>query len=242
MIASYLAAGFTIGVLGSFHCVGMCGPIALALPVGSAGKWKRLWYILLYNFGRAVTYTILGALFGIVGAQFFIGGYQQILSVVLGVLLLATLFFAKYLPPNSFFFNKYTSKLKQALGTLFKSEKHFYTFFFIGILNGFLPCGLVYMAIAGAIAAGTVWNSALFMAAFGLGTLPIMFAVTVLGKYISVQWRNQMRKLVPVFIGIMGVLLILRGLNLGILYLSPEMKATPTGTESCCHKDKTLKH
>ena len=80
------------------------------------------------------------------------------------------------------------------------------------------------------------------MAAFGLGTLPIMFAVTVLGKYISVQWRNQMRKLVPVFIGIMGVLLILRGLNLGILYLSPEMKATPTGTESCCHKDKTLKH
>lgn len=241
MIAPYIAAGFFMGLLGSFHCVGMCGPIALALPVGNAGKWKRLWYILLYNFGRAVTYAFLGALFGIVGAQFFIGGYQQLLSIVLGVLILVFLFFAKYLPSNTGFLNKYTQKLKQALSALFKSEKQFYTFFLIGILNGFLPCGLVYMAIAGAIATGSIIHSATFMAVFGLGTLPIMFAVTVLGKYISVQWRNKMRKMVPVFIGIMAVLLIVRGLNLGIPYLSPEMKATPNGTESCCHKDAEFK-
>jgi sulfite exporter TauE/SafE len=138
---------------------------------------------------------------------------------------------------NSSFFTAYTMKLKQFLGKLLRSEKQFYTYLFIGFLNGFLPCGLVYVAVAGAVATGDILNSALFMAAFGFGTFPIMFMVTVLGKFISVQWRNQMRKAVPVFIGAMAVLLILRGLNLGIPYISPEMKVTPTGTESCCHKD-----
>jgi sulfite exporter TauE/SafE len=237
MIWQFIIAGFTIGILGSFHCVGMCGPIALALPVADAGKWKRLWLISLYNLGRVLAYSVLGVLFGFLGKQFFIGGYQRFLSIGLGVLILLFLIFSKYMSGNSSFFTAYTMKLKQFLGKLLRSEKQFYTYLFIGFLNGFLPCGLVYVAVAGAVATGDILNSALFMAAFGFGTFPIMFMVTVLGKFISVQWRNQMRKAVPVFIGAMAVLLILRGLNLGIPYISPEMKATPTGTESCCHKD-----
>ncbi|MEN9449237.1 MAG: hypothetical protein RJA25_2527 [Bacteroidota bacterium] len=236
MITPLIIGGFSIGILGSFHCVGMCGPIALALPVGDAGKWKRIWYISLYNLGRVVSYSTLGILFGIVGKQFFIGGFQQFLSVFLGIIILFFLFFSKYINTNNSFQNKYSLKLKQKLSQLFRSEKHFYTFFLIGFLNGYLPCGLVYIAVAGAVATGDILHSTLFMAAFGLGTFPIMFAVTVLGKYISVHWRNKMRKAVPIFVGIMAVLLILRGLNLGIPYISPEMKATPTGTESCCHK------
>ncbi len=237
MIWQFVIAGFSIGILGSFHCVGMCGPIALALPVADAGKWKRLLFISLYNFGRVTAYATLGAIFGVLGKQFFIGGYQRFLSIALGVLILFFLFFSKYLNGNKSFLNNYTIKLKQFLGKLLRSDKQFYTYILIGFLNGFLPCGLVYVAIAGAVATGSILNSAVFMAAFGLGTFPIMFMVTVLGKYISLQWRNQMRKAVPVFIGVMAVLLILRGLNLGIPYISPEMKATPTGTHSCCHKD-----
>lgn len=237
MTAQFIIAGFTIGLLGSFHCVGMCGPIALALPVADAGKWKRLWFISLYNTGRVAAYAFLGVLFGLLGKQFFIGGYQRFLSVALGVLILFFLFFSRYLNNNNSYLNAYTAQLKQFLGKLLRSEKQFYTYLLIGFLNGFLPCGLVYVAVAGAVATGNVWHSALFMAAFGFGTFPIMFTVTVLGKYISLQWRNQMRKAVPVFIGVMAVLLILRGLNLGIPYISPEMKATPTGTHSCCHKE-----
>ena len=237
MTTQLLIAGFTIGIVGSFHCVGMCGPIALALPVADAGKWKRLLFISLYNTGRVIAYALLGMLFGFLGNQFFIGGYQQILSISLGVLILFFLFFSKYLDTNKTFINSYTLYLKQFLGKLLRSEKQFYTYLFIGFLNGFLPCGLVYVAIAGAVATGSVLHSAMFMGAFGLGTFPVMFTVTVLGKFISLQWRNQMRKAVPVFIGAMAVLLILRGLNLGIPYISPEMKATATGTHSCCHKE-----
>lgn len=237
MLASYIVAGFSIGILGSFHCVGMCGPIAIALPVGNAGKWERLWYIVLYNLGRVLAYATIGILFGVLGRQFFIGGYQQFLSIALGILILIFLFFSKYIHLNSSLQSRYTHRLKQLLSRLFREEKHFYTFFLIGFLNGYLPCGLVYMAVAGALATGSIFYSALFMASFGLGTFPIMFAVTVLGKYISVQWRNTMRKIVPFFVGLMAVLLILRGLNLGIPYISPEMKATPEGTESCCHNE-----
>jgi hypothetical protein len=238
MITALLLAGFSIGILGSFHCVGMCGPIALSLPIYDASTWKKFIFIALYNLGRVAAYALLGTIFGFVGLQFFIGGYQQILSISLGVAILLLLFFSKYVNNKVSYFSSFTNFIKKQLGKLLRNDKKIYTYIFIGFLNGFLPCGLVYVAIAGAVATGSIANSALFMAAFGLGTFPIMFSVTVLGKYISVQLRNQMRRAVPVFVGVMAVLLILRGLNLGIPYISPEMKATPTGTHSCCHKDK----
>ena len=215
----------------------MCGPLALALPVADAGKWKRLLFISLYNLGRVLAYAFLGMLFGFLGKQFFIGGYQQTLSIILGILILFFLFFSKYIDSNKNFLSAYTIYLKQFLGKLLRSKKQIYTYLFIGFLNGFLPCGLVYIAIAGAVAAGSVQHSILFMAAFGFGTFPVMFMVTVLGKYISLQWRNQMRKAVPVMMAAMAILLILRGLNLGIPYISPQIEATATGTHSCCHKD-----
>lgn len=237
MISALILAGFTIGIVGSFHCVGMCGPIALSLPVYDVSSWKKVTFISLYNLGRILAYSLLGALFGLVGMQFFIGGCQQILSISLGVLILFFLIFSRFSSSNIPFVNSFTNFIKKHLGNLLRNDKKFYNYILIGFLNGFLPCGLVYVAVAGAVATGSVLNSALFMAAFGFGTFPIMFTVTVLGKYISMYWRNQMRRAVPVFVGIMAVLLILRGLNLGIPFVSPEMIATPNGTESCCHKE-----
>ncbi len=237
MLYSVIAAGFMIGILGSFHCVGMCGPIALSLPVYDKPKWQRLLFILLYNIGRMTAYASMGVLFGLVGRQFFIGGYQQFLSIALGVLILFFLFFSRYLDSNKSYISTFTNFIKQALGNLLKKDKKIYSYIFIGFLNGFLPCGLVYMAIAGAVATGHVWQGALFMAAFGLGTFPVMITVTVMGRFISVQLRNSMRKAVPFFVGIMAILLILRGLNLGIPYISPEMQHTHQGTEAdCCRK------
>ena len=237
MIISSLITGFTIGIMGSFHCVGMCGPIALALPVGNADKWKRFFYILLYNVGRASAYSLIAIFFALIGKQIFIGNYQQFLSIILGVLILFFLFFSHFVTIKIPFFNAYTVQLKNYLSLLFNYEKHTYTFYLTVFLNGFLPCGLVYVALAGALATADVLQAILFMSAFGVGTFPIMFLVIVSGKYISMSWRNRMRKAVPFFIASMAVLLILRGLNLGIPYISPSLKATENGTEqTCCHK------
>lgn len=204
----------------------MCGPIALTLPVQHLRGAKKMGGILLYNAGRITTYMLMGLVFGWLGRQFYIGGLQQWLSVGLGVLLLAGLFFYRYLPVPRLHF------LKKALGQLL-ARQQFRTLYAIGFLNGLLPCGLVYLGIAGALATGDIWQGMLFMAAFGAGTLPAMAAVTWFSQLISIPVRHRIRQLIPVAVGVMAVLLILRGMNLGIPYVSPAMQPTAV---NCCHK------
>lgn len=234
-----MIASFMLGFVGSFHCIGMCGPIALTLPVQHLTGVKKLAGMLLYNAGRITAYALLGIIFGWLGKQLYLGGLQQWLSVITGIVLLLAVL-VKYthtgwrrggaLP------TVFTSKIKSALGSLLRQQR-FRTLFAIGFLNGLLPCGLVYLAIAGAIATGGVLQGALFMAAFGAGTLPAMAGVTWFSHLVTLSVRNRMRSLIPVVISIMGVLLILRGLNLGIPYISPAMSPrTEQVVHNCCHK------
>lgn len=208
-----------LGFMGSFHCIGMCGPIALTLPVQHLSGFRKTAGILLYNAGRVIAYMCMGAIFGWLGKQFFLGGLQQWLSISLGILLLLAVFFQKRLPqlPQLMF-------VKKILGQLL-AKRQFSTLFSIGFFNGFLPCGLVYLGIAGALATGGILHGMLFMGAFGAGTLPAMFAVTWFSQLISIPLRQRIRQMIPVMITIMAVLLILRGLNLGIPYVSPVIEA-----------------
>lgn len=234
----FLIAALSLGFLGSFHCIGMCGPIAMALPLRTGNRWVRIGGGLLYNTGRALTYGIFGLLFGLLGKGFVIGGYQQAISVVLGVLILIGVFLPANVNPEQGLTKvifPFVAKVKSLLGKLFK-EKNPASLFLIGMLNGLLPCGLVYLAVAGAIATGSAINGSLFMIMFGLGTLPAMMLVVVATNVISLDLRNKIRKAVPVFITVMACVLILRGMNLGIPYLSPELSKTDCTKHSCCHK------
>jgi len=235
---SIIWAAITLGFLGSFHCVGMCGPIALALPLNQESYFSKISGAVLYNVGRMFTYAILGSLFGLIGKGFVIGGYQQLLSITLGVLILFFLVVQHTslgtLKSTAFIYSL-VAKLKLQLGFLFK-KKSYSSLFFIGLLNGLLPCGFVYLAIAGAIATGDGLNGSLFMAMFGLGTLPAMFSLSLLGNTVSINFRNKINKTMPVFIATMALLLILRGMNLGIPYLSPEMSTEKPVCSKCCHK------
>ena len=234
----FLLAALSLGFLGSFHCIGMCGPIALALPLGRESKLKRVAGGIIYNAGRICTYGFFGLLFGLLGKGFVIGGYQQGLSIALGVLILITLLFPTRLSSDiglTKVIFPYVSKVKSLLGSLFK-QKSFESLFLIGVLNGLLPCGLVYLGVAGAIATGDAAKGSLFMMMFGLGTLPAMLFVSMASNAVSVEWRNKIRKAVPVFVGIMACVLILRGMNLGIPYVSPELSKTDCTKHSCCHK------
>ncbi|WP_317897634.1 sulfite exporter TauE/SafE family protein [Aurantibacillus circumpalustris] len=228
-------AAISLGFLGSFHCVGMCGPIALALPIGQLNSVQRFFSVLLYNFGRMFTYAIFGLIFGALGKSFALFGYQQALSITLGILILLGLFLPKKIISKwSITSSIYTffNKLKTKLSSLFSKEGK-KTLFLIGILNGLLPCGLVYMAVAGAIATSDILKGSIFMAVFGLGTFPVMIALPYFGNRINLTFRNKIRKVVPVFLGVMAVLLIVRGLNLGIPYLSPQHNFTKSEIPTC---------
>lgn len=224
----YYIAALTLGLLGSFHCIGMCGPIAIALPIKADSWFSRVFGGSLYNLGRSVTYGLMGAIFGLVGKGFQLVGLQQITSIVLGVLMILSVLFPLLFKNKQWidrFTNRIVQGLKLAFAKLFNLKSNF-SLFIIGILNGFLPCGLVYMAIAGAIATGEILEGTLYMVIFGLGTLPIMLSLTLTSQVISINFRNKIKRIIPIFILFIGLLFILRGMNLGIKYISPKLSKT----------------
>jgi len=235
----FLLAALSLGFLGSFHCIGMCGPIALTIPVNRSSNFSIISGSIIYNFGRILTYGILGLLFGLLGKSFALAGWQNILSVTLGIGILLFLFFPRFsaipikMGPIIHLLEKLKSNIRKQFGVHTKQS-----LLFIGLLNGLLPCGLVYLGIAGSIATGDALNGALFMIAFGLGTFPAMLTITVLKDYINIRFREKIRKAIPVFVSIMAVLLILRGLNLGIPYVSPSVHTSDTEIShiECCSK------
>ena len=130
--------------------------------------------------------------------------------------------------------NKLISKVKSSLGKALK-KKSADTFLTIGFLNGFLPCGLVYMAVFGAVATGSLLEGSLYMVLFGLGTIPLMTTAIYLGKFLNTAVKQRIQKAIPVFVVIIGVLFILRGLGLGIPYLSPAPIVEMTSSAIECH-------
>jgi sulfite exporter TauE/SafE len=237
MIQLFLAA-FMIGIVGSFHCVGMCGPLAFALPLNHNSVVAKLTGAFLYNAGRIVTYSVFGLIFGLVGQTAALFGFQQWLSIGTGsVILVFILMPKKYKIQNTAggYATAGFSRLRSAIATLF-TQKNNRSLFVIGLLNGLLPCGLVYMAVAGAIGTGAVGSSILFMAAFGLGTLPVMWSVAFFGNYVGLSLRQQIRKAYPYMMALMACLLILRGMGLGIPYVSPQMNAKKAAVHGCCTK------
>ena len=230
-----IIAGLGIGLAGSLHCVGMCGPLAMALPMGQ-GRDQQILNILLYNSGRAITYGLLGLLFGWLGNNFFIAGYQQVLSISVGIGILL-LYFINSSKTNLFpFINRFTNAIKNALVTQMKSKSLFRSSLLVGVLNGLLPCGMVYLAIGSAMATGSIQNGTLLMFSFGLGTIPLMTLLMIFGKSIKFSWRLQLKKALPIMVVCMSVLLILRGLNLGIPYVSPRLNVEGT-TPKMIHCD-----
>lgn len=232
-----LLTALIFGLLGSFHCVGMCGPIAFLLPVDHHNQVKKLGQIFLYHIGRIVAYSFIGLLFGLIGKSLNLFGMQQQLSIIIGILMLVVIF----VPQNVF--NKYNfskpifrviAKVKSALGAELK-KKTPDTFLTIGLLNGFLPCGLVYMAVFGAIATGSALQGSLYMAMFGLGTIPLMTSAIYLGNFLNVQMRQRIRKAIPAFVVVIACLFIVRGLGLGIPYLSPKPVTETVNSNYNCH-------
>jgi uncharacterized protein len=237
MLWSVIIPGFVLGVASSLHCVGMCGPLSMALPLHHLSAGQKIFYLLLYQFGRAVTYAAIGFIFGIAGRGIYLAGYQQWLSIVSGsiVLALALPYFTKSKSFRHFrFLNKFYHYVQQLILRILKSVHAKFSFLLLGMANGLLPCGMVYIALAATISFTTIWQSISFMAMFGLGTMPAMMALALIGQNIEPKTRVLIKKAMPYFITFIGVLLVLRGLNLGIPFLSPALPKA-VGKAIVCH-------
>lgn len=232
-----LVSGFLVGIMGSVHCAGMCGPIALALPTGGKRGWQLLAGRLAYNGGRIATYALLGFLVGAIGRGIALLGYQQTLSIVLGAFLLLTSVAPaaarRFLPrvPGA---DAVQGTLSHALALLFR-RRSLTSLFLVGVLNGFLPCGFVVAALAGAATTGSEAGGVLFMAGFGAGTVPIMLGLSMAGYRLPQAVRAKLVSVLPWLGALLGVLLIVRGMGLGIPYLSPAVPPPAAPHGGSCH-------
>ncbi|MHA3789473.1 sulfite exporter TauE/SafE family protein [Flavobacterium hauense] len=218
-----LFSALILGLLSSLHCIGMCGPIAMMLPLDRSNEAKRVIQLLLYHTGRLFSYGTLGLVFGIVGKGLYLAGLQQQLSIIAGIAIIAIVM----IPERKFVQYNFSkpvyriiSKVKTGLGRRLRQKSN-KAFFMVGLLNGFLPCGLVYAALFGAIAMQSVGYGSLYMMFYGIGTIPLMSLVVLAGGIFTPLQRNTLNKLVPYAMAFMGMLFIVRGLGLGIPFLSP---------------------
>jgi sulfite exporter TauE/SafE len=250
----FLVAAISIGLLGSLHCVGMCGPIALALPIANRSFILKITSIILYNLGRALTYSVFGLVFGFLGSGFAFFEQQQFLSIILGILILADVLFSgrfALLFSTSKAISKTMLSVKNKLSVLLQTNSRS-SFLMIGMLNGLLPCGMVYLAAAASAGTQNAFKGSFFMFVFGLATIPAMFTVSWFSHIIKSKFRSGINKAVPFMIAFTAVLMILRGLNLGIPIISPKLEIVTNhaangegadGTNivkkkviTCCHK------
>lgn len=229
MTSDYLA--FFMGLFGSLHCVAMCGPLLLALPSVGQSQWTKGINRLVYQIGRIMSYGCIGLIIGFIGLGVSIKGWQQWLSVSTGIILILMGVFHFIGNKNSSFIKiqqKLLAPLIKQMGYwLYKPGGNFMT----GVLNGLLPCGMVYMALATAINTGSAINGARFMLLFGLGTLPLMLITGIVGNFIKSKIPFRLSAWLPFLFLLMGTWFILRGANLDIPFLSPLIY--PSGMQNC---------
>ncbi len=215
----------------------MCGPIAFSLGLNPENKFDFTFRNLTYQFGRITTYSTLGALLGVIGYGVSFAGLQNPLSICAGLMMILMALLPKNLGANNLGMkplSRIMFKIKNGLGT-FLRRKNYSSLYITGLLNGLLPCGAVYAALTGSIAMGSVAGGILFMFFFGLGTVPLMFASVLAGNVVSLQTRQKILKFLPYLMILLGILFILRGLNLNIPYISPTLESLQINGEGHNH-------
>jgi uncharacterized protein len=235
MLIPAMIAGFTLGAAGSLHCIGMCGPLSLALPTAQFSKKDKFIALLVYQLGRIIIYSLVGLIFGLAGRSIYLAGFQKWFSIGMGilVLILALLYSIQKKTIHLLFLNRFYQSVQTIIIRLLRSSKNSISFLFLGMANGLLPCGMVYIALAATLSLPEINQSVAFMALFGAGTLPTMMLVGYAGQLIKPDIRRSFQKAIPVFILLMGAVLILRGLNLGIPFISPVLPGSAADAVIC---------
>jgi sulfite exporter TauE/SafE len=216
--------GGLLGLVSNLHCIGMCGPIAMALPLNRANKLTIAGGITAYTIGRSFGYALLGLIVGFIGLSANLLGVLQWLSIAAGIFIIIYAW-TGYVSGKTG--NNFINKLlMRSMGQLMKRNKNRNTLKLLGIgfLNAFLPCGMVYVALLGAMNTGSINYSLIYMLAFGIGTLPGFIFLGALKDYFNHLTFFSKKTVLASLISLVGVFMILRGMNLGIPYISPKVE------------------
>lgn len=212
----FYTGAILLGLVSSLHCLGMCGPLLSMFPWYKADKFN-IQSPLLHHGGRILAYAIIGVIGGIIGKSFVFIGMQQWLSVIAGLSILLILLFKSKLNSSLGFILKPIQKIHSVKSIQVSTKQ-----FLLGVLNGFLPCGMVYIALGASISGGSIEKSIAYMVFFGLGTLPALLGFSLIQNWIGNKWRLSFKKVSNGILVLMALIFLMRGMNLGIPYLSPK--------------------
>ncbi|HXI53326.1 MAG TPA: sulfite exporter TauE/SafE family protein [Candidatus Saccharimonadales bacterium] len=226
-----LWTAFLLGLAGSLHCAGMCGPLVMALAKVQPASAGRTAGRLCYHLGRIVVYGLLGAVFGSIGHIAVANGFQRWLSIALGLVLLAGLAASAKAQLAAPLYKWVGWWKHSAAGLLQRNSLGGQAV--LGALNGLLPCGLVYVAAVAAAATGHPLSGGAYMTWFGLGTWPMMLGIHFAGHRFLPVARFSVGHVTRAAVLLMAALLILRGLGLGIPLISPDLSAAAGGIGRC---------
>ncbi len=218
-----ILSGLVLGFGGSFHCLAMCGAISLSVKSAKPGiAWSQL----LYHLGRILSYCVLAVVLSASKGLNWLQNGQNIISISLG----SALFVGAILFIISDTLSQRASQAASSL--LYRLRKlifpngmqsSLWNAVAIGLINGLLPCGFVYLALAGSLMQDSVPESLLFMSAFGLGTIPALAGLSLAAKIPVLSNVISSRRFVVSAAALAGLLLVVRGMALGIPYLSPAL-------------------
>jgi len=226
-----LWTSFLLGLVGSLHCAAMCGPLVLALPVNGKSRADFVVSRLVYNAGRLTSYLLLGVLFGLIGTTLALAGLQRWTSIAAGFAILAGLLMSSRFAIGRPLV-RCVALIKSAFAGLLR-RRSLSSMFLLGGANGLLPCGLVYVACAAATTAGSFGAAVGSMLLFGLGTLPMMLGLGLIQVWALRVPRLNLQRLIPLSLLLVGLLLVLRGMSLGIPYLSPNLAGQSSSALRC---------
>ena len=232
MINAIAAAG-VLGFAGSLHCLGMCGPLVTALEsMSSPKRWsKNQW---LHHSGRWMAYGVLGLAAGTIGQTLAAAGFQRWIILTAGVIMLLMALVPSMQHVGIRPIQQLSKTIRTHFSALMQSQRFAHRLM-LGFLHGLLPCGLVYTAIAGAMATTDVLEGSLFMLVFGVATTPALVGVSHVTAWFKKRMSLISYKFIQVAMVVFAFLVLMRGANLGIPLLSPKINS-PKATMECCQK------
>ncbi|MFZ1513985.1 MAG: sulfite exporter TauE/SafE family protein [Saprospiraceae bacterium] len=229
----FLISALTLGLGSSLHCMGMCGPLVMAMPFQDLNGDVSTYRLIMYHAGKTLSYAFLGFILGSFGMGFKLLGYQQGFSLFFGVSILIISLFPYITNSTRTYQNRIFGNLSQISASLLKrSGKN--SIFYLGVANGLIPCGIVYIALAASVLMYSSLKASVFMMIFGLATIPSLSIIIYSKRLITSSFGKNFKTMSLVFSLTLSMLFIMRGMNLGIPYLSP--KLAENSTLNCCHK------